>query len=191
MFARFWTAELSRWPHLVKAAGNLGYHGPNASVIRNWNTVELGATALFRPKTALYSGNLGYGHHLPSFLAVCRDLRSQGFEITVRGDGPGIAQLPDWVRTAPPAVDPAEMIRSYWEAEVHLIAGHPSLGDAVFPSKFWNAHATGRTVLASGFDAAMAAELEAARSCDPRAHLRQWTQFLVSLVEGRPVLGRT
>ena len=42
---RLWTRELRQWPNVVKAAGNLGYSGPNATVIRNWNTLELGALA--------------------------------------------------------------------------------------------------------------------------------------------------
>ena len=39
---RLWQRELGRWPHVVKAAGNLGYARANATVIRNWNTLELG-----------------------------------------------------------------------------------------------------------------------------------------------------
>lgn len=180
--AWYWTRELRRWPHVVKAAGNLGYRGPNATVIRNWNTLDLGPPAPFRPRTALYSGNLGYGHHLPSFLELCRTLHDQGIEVTVRGDGPGIFQLPDWIRKVSPYVDPQDSIRDYWAAEMHLIAGHPVLSDAVFPSKFWNAHATRRPVLASGFAGPMSMELEVARACDYRSHLPQWTQFLLSRV---------
>jgi putative colanic acid biosynthesis glycosyltransferase WcaI len=182
-FARFWTRELRAWPHVVKAAGNLGYSGPNALLIRNWNTLDLGAPAPARPRTALYSGNLGYGHDLPSFLELCRTLHEKGCEILVRGDGPGMARLPSWIRTAPPFVDPQDLVRSYWEAEVHLVAGHPLLPDAVFPSKFWNAHATGRPVLASGFVGVMAEELEHARASDFHAHRLQWTRLLLSLLE--------
>jgi hypothetical protein len=63
------------------------------------------------------------------------------------------------------------------------VAGHPRFPDAVFPSKFWNAHATGRSVLASGFTGVMAEELEAARTSDFRTHLPQWTRLVVSLLE--------
>jgi putative colanic acid biosynthesis glycosyltransferase WcaI len=183
-FDGYFTRQLAAWPHVVKAAGNLGYHGSNSTVIRNWNTLDLGPPAPFRARTALYSGNLGYGHDVPSFVAKCRTLHEQGYAITVRGDGPGIAQLPSFIHVARPFVDPEELIRSYWEAEVHLIAGHPLLGDAVFPSKFWNAQATGRPVLATGFAGALADELEIARSCDFHLHLPKWTQFLLSLVAG-------
>jgi putative colanic acid biosynthesis glycosyltransferase WcaI len=183
---QLWRRELAAWPHVVKAAGNLAYSGANATVIRNWNTLELGVPAPARPRTALYSGNLGWGHDLPAFLELCRRLRDDGYEITVRGDGPGMAKLPDWIRAAPPLVDEAELARSYWDAEVHLVAGHPALPDAVFPSKFWNAMATGRPVLASGFTGVMAEELEAARRADYKAHLSRCTALVVSILEGAP-----
>jgi hypothetical protein len=179
---RLWTRQLRAWPHVVKAAGNLGYSGPNAVVIRNWNTLELGEAAPARPRTALYSGNLGWGHDIAAFVELCQSLRDKNYEITVRGDGPGMSRLPDWVRTAPPCLDPGELVRSYWEAEIHLVAGHPRFPDAVFPSKFWNAIATGRPVLASGFTGVMAGELEVARTADFRAHLAQWTRFVLSLL---------
>ena len=117
---------------------------------------------------------------------MCRKLRDDGYEVTVRGDGPGMRQLPDWIRAAPPLVESAELVRSYWEAEVHLVAGHPRLPDAVFPSKFWNARATGRPVLASGFTGAMADELEAARQADFRSHLPLWTDLVLSVLAGSP-----
>jgi hypothetical protein len=177
-----WTRELRAWPHVVKAAGNLGYSGENAVVIRNWNTLELGVPTPARARTALYSGNLGWGHDLAAFLDLCQSLRDKGYEVTVRGDGPGMTRLPAWIRAAAPVVDSEELVRSYWEAEVHLVAGHPRFPDAVFPSKFWNARATGRPVLASGFTGVMAEELEAARTADFRTHLPQWARLVVSLI---------
>jgi hypothetical protein len=181
---RLWRRELAAWPHVVKAAGNLAYSGPNATIVRNWNTLELGEAVPARPRTALYSGNLGWGHDVQSFLELCRTLRDKGYEVTVRGDGPGMGRLPDWIRAAPPLVESAELVRSYWEAEVHLVAGHPRLPDAVFPSKFWNARATGRPVLASGFTGAMAEELDAARQADFQSHLPQWTALVLSILGG-------
>jgi hypothetical protein len=182
---QLWRRELAAWPHVVKAAGNLAYSGANATVIRNWNTLELGAPAPARPRTALYSGNLGWGHDLPSFLELCQKLHGDGYEVTVRGDGPGMTRLPPWVRAAPPLVDSAELVRSYWDAEVHLVAGHPRLPDAVFPSKFWNARATGRAVLASGFTGAMLEELEIARGSDYGTHLPRLTELVLSVL-GNP-----
>lgn len=179
---RLWTRELRAWPRVVKAAGNLGYAGPNSLVIRNWNTLELGALEPARPRTALYSGNLGWGHDLAAFLDLCQSLRAKGYEITVRGDGPGMARLPGWIRSAPPLEDPAELVRSYWAAEVHLVAGHPRFPDAVFPSKFWNAFATGRPVLASGFVGEMEEELHEALKSDFRMHLPEWSRLVLSVL---------
>ena len=160
---RLWTRELRAWPRVVKAAGNLGYSGPNALVIRNWNTARAGrARAGSAPHGALLrQPRLGTRPRLPSSSCVRRCTR-RAMQITVRGDGPGMARLPGWIRSAPPLEDPAELVRSYWAAEVHLVAGHPRFPDAVFPSKFWNARATGRPVLASGFTGVMAEELAAA-----------------------------
>jgi hypothetical protein len=93
-----------------------------------------------------------------------------------------MSQLPDWIQILPPFVEPSDCIAAYWNAEMHLVAGHPDLSDAVFPSKFWNAHATGRPVLASGFTGVMAAELEAARVSNFRDHLRQWKQLVLDHV---------
>ena len=154
---------------------------PDAIVIRNWNTVELGDPQPARPRTALYSGNLGWGHHIPSFLALCRRLVDEGYEVTVRGDGPGMKGLPG-ARSEAPLTDPEALVRSYWEAEVHLVAGHPELPDAVFPSKVWNALAAGRPVLASGFSGPMLQELEEARRAEPRSHIRAWVSLVTSLL---------
>lgn len=183
-FAAAWRARLAEWDHVVKAAGNLGYHGANARVIRNWPTLDLGEPHPFRPGTALYSGNLGWGHHLPSFLELCEKLRREGFEITVQGDGPGLARLPGWIRVRPALKRPEDLVRAYWEAEVHLVAGHPAIPDAVFPSKFWNARATGRKVLFSGLKGGMETERLAAEAADYRCHLPDLADFVGGLARG-------
>jgi hypothetical protein len=179
---RLWDRHLSRWDRVVKAAGNIRCPVERAVVIRNWNTLDLGSPRPARPRTALYSGNLGWGHHLPSFLSLCRQLVDEGYTVTVRGDGPGMKGLPPWVQTAAPLVEPEALVRSYWDAELHLAAGHPGIPDAVFPSKVWNAVAAGRPVRASGFAPAMLEELEAALRARPGEHLRQWVRFLSSLL---------
>jgi hypothetical protein len=179
---RVWDSHLREWDHVVKVAGNVRCPRADAIVIRNWNTIDLGPPRPARPRTALYSGNLGWGHHLPSFLKLCRRLVDEGYEVTVRGDGPGMKSLPGWVRSEPSLTDQEALVRSYWDAEVHLVAGHPSLPDAVFPSKTWNALAAGRPVLASGFAASMLDELEAARGSEPRSHLGLWVSFVSSLL---------
>ncbi len=180
-----WGRHLSAWDHVVKAAGNIRCPVEHAAVIRNWNTLDLGAARPARPRTALYSGNLGWGHHLPSFLELCRELAGEGYEITVRGDGPGMRRLPPWVRAAAPLGDPEALVRSYWDAELHLAAGHPLIPDAVFPSKIWNALAAGRPVRTSGFGPAMLEELEAARRARPADHVREWVRFVGSILAPR------
>lgn len=182
--ARAWDRALARWDHVVKAAGNLGYHGPNARVIRNWNTLEPGAPRPAMARTALYSGNLGYGHDVDRFVELCAALRDQGYAVTVQGDGPGVGRLPAWIEVRPPVPDPSALAESYWAAEVHLVAADPRLPGAIFPSKLWNSLAVGRPVRASGFDGALAVELEAALHADQRLHLPQWVAFL------GPLLGR-
>jgi len=181
---RLWDHHLGQWDHVVRAAGNILCPGRESTVIRNWNTVELGDPRPFRPRSALYSGNLGWGHHLPSFLKVCRDLVDEGYEVTVRGDGPGMSSLPSWIHPEAPLTEPQALTRSYWEAEIHLVAAHPRIPDAVFPSKIWNALLTGRPIRTSGFAGPMLEELEASRRSDPRLHLRQWVSFISSLANG-------
>jgi hypothetical protein len=183
-FSAAWRARLAEWDHVVKAAGNLGYHGANARVIRNWPTLDLGEARPFRPRTALYSGNLGWGHDLPAFLALCEKLRGEGFEITAQGDGPGLARLPDWIRVKAALTRPEDLVRAYWESEIHLVAGHPLIPEAVFPSKFWNARATGRRVLFSGMAREMEAERLAAEAADYRGHLPELVGFLGGLARG-------
>lgn len=183
-FSSAWRKRLTRWDVVVKAAGNLGYDAANARVIRNWPTLDLGEPRPFRPRTALYSGNLGWGHHLPSFLALCEKLRAEGFEITVQGDGPGMARLPQWIRGGPALKKPSDLVRAYWDAEVHLVAAHPALTEAVFPSKFWNARATGRTVLFSGLAGAMEEERAAAEATDTRRHLPDLAGLVAGLARG-------
>ena len=174
-----WRRALGAWDLVVKSAANLGYDGPNARVIRNWNTLEPGERRPARPRTALYSGNLGYGHDVPAFVELCSGLRADGYEITVRGDGPGMARLPAWIRRAPPLESPEALVASYWEAEVHLVAGDPRLPDAIFPSKLWNARAVERPIRASGFAGAMAAELDEALRADFRAHRWAWADLVL------------
>jgi hypothetical protein len=183
LLRRYWRRELARWPLVIKAAGNLGYHGNNAQIIRNWPTVDLGAHLPSLPRTALYSGNLSYAHDLVSFLELCSELHAEGYEVTVRGDGKWISQLPVWIRIEQPVSSLAELARSYWQAEVHLVAGHPRISTAVFPSKYWNSRATGRKILCSGFAGPMLEELGAADAADYTTHLRDFRDLLLRLAK--------
>ena len=77
------------------------------------------------PGTALYSGNLGYGHDVACLVATCEQLRDTGYRITMRADGRGGAQLPAWLKVQPLHVDPEKLKQDLLRHEVHLIAGHP------------------------------------------------------------------
>lgn len=177
----FWRDRLKQWDFVVKAAGNLACEGENTLVIRNWPLFDLGGEQPAIPKTALYSGNLGYAHHMPSLIAACEKLRGEGFQITIRADGKGVRRLPEWLRPVPPIASRQELTRSFWQAEVHLIAGHPEMPGAVFPSKIWSALAANRQIVATGFPAIMQRELEESRRSLSQDKRRQWVEFLASL----------
>ena len=98
----YWNRSLGRWDYVIKIAANLGYSGKNSMVIRNWPTLTFGQLGLPEPKTALYSGNLGYCHDLASFISKSKELAESGYQICVRGDGPGVLQLPNWIKVGPP-----------------------------------------------------------------------------------------
>jgi len=176
-----WDRYLLAWDHVVKVAANLGYTGENARIIRNWPTVRFPSTVEPTPLTALYTGNFGYCQHLPSFLETCRELFDQGYRITVQGDGPGIQRMPAWIQTRPALKDSDELVRSYQQAEVHIIAAHPEIQAAVFPSKFWNSLASGRRLVFSGFSGAMLQELKTSMDASYWQHLQQWKDFVEGL----------
>jgi len=178
---RWFDRHLRRWDKVVKIGGNLGYDGSNATVIRNWPTVSFPQDKGPVPKTALYSGNLGYGHFVPALLEICERLHGDGYTVTIRGDGPGMSRLPGWINRAPPLRGRDDLVRSYLEAETHLIAAHPTIQRAVFPSKLWNSLAARRRVLFSGFAGAMQAELEASLASRYWEHLDRWNSLLESL----------
>jgi len=72
---------------------------------------------------------------------------------------------------------------------VHLIAAHPKIQHAIFPSKIWNSIAAGRRLICTGFEGAMQRELEAARTAQFDRHLEQWLALLLPLAgAGQPTL---
>ena len=156
-----WNLALRGWHGVMKAAGNLSYHGDNAVVLRNWPILDLGDEQPFEPGLATYIGNLGYAHCIPSFVAAAEKLRAEGFRVRVLGDGPGCARLPPWIEVKKVPESEEALRAAYWASEVHLVAGDPKIANALFPSKFWSALATGRRVVCTGFEGAMADELSA------------------------------
>lgn len=177
-----WNYYLQRWDYVVKSSGNLAYNGPNARVIRNWPSVDLGPEMPFIPKTALYSGGLGYAHSLKHLLVACEELKNEGYEVIIRGDGPGFKKLPRWIHREPPLQNLQMLTRSYWEAEVHLVAAHPRIQRALFPSKFWNSLATGRRLICTGFEGEMETELEISKQSAYQTHRQAWADFIASLL---------
>jgi hypothetical protein len=181
VLARWFDGLLARWTRVVKIGSNLGYEGRNAVVIRNWPTVSFPEDVAPVPKTALYSGNLGYAQKVSALVEICEELRGEGYTITIRGDGPGMAKLPAWIDRAPPLESRDELVRSYLQAETHLVAAHPEIQRAVFPSKLWNSLAAGRRIRCAGFAGVMQTELEASLAAPYREHLHQWDSLLRGL----------
>ena len=143
-FRKYWDRQLARWDRVVKIGANLGGPTANATVIRNWPTIDFGATpGAPEAQTALYTGNLGYGHDVTLLVSACEELRDQGYRINIRADGPGVRVLPAWLKAQPLRSAQAlkeEMLRN----EVHLVAAHPKITEAIFPSKIWNSIAARR-----------------------------------------------
>jgi hypothetical protein len=67
--------------------------------------------------------------------------------------------------------------------EVHLIAAHPRITQAIFPSKIWNSIAAQRRLVCTGFEAEMADELEAALRVPFAGHLDQWVTLLLPMAK--------
>lgn len=176
--SRHWQRHLAAWDHVVKSAANLGYNGANAVVIRNWPTLTFTEAPPPEPGTALYTGNFGYGHDVASFVAECAALRERGVHIVVRGDGPGIARLPSWIESGPAFASEAELRSALLRHELHLIAAHPRIRSAIFPSKIWNSLALGREVIGTGFAGEMAEELTASHAARHSEHAGQWVEFV-------------
>ena len=117
-------------------------------------------------------------HDLTLFVEGCRTLLDAGYSITVRADGPGKAKLPGWLPALPLFADADDLIRSYWDAEIHLVAGDPRIERAIFPSKIWNGVIASRRIVATGFGPLMRRELEASLTSDPRTHLASFVRLI-------------
>jgi glycosyltransferase involved in cell wall biosynthesis len=187
-FSQWWDRSLLRWDRVVKIASNLAGPAENSVVIRNWPTFTFPEPSTPEPRTALYSGNLGYGHDVDLLIASCAQLRDDGYGITIRADGRGARQLPSWLRVQPLHNDPQKLKDDLVRNEVHLVAAHPKIKRAIFPSKIWNSIALGRQLVCTGFAGETATELEEAKRAPFDSHLEQWTRLLVGLVSSPEAL---
>jgi hypothetical protein len=178
LFRRFWDHELAQWDRVVKIGANLGGPKNNAIVIRNWPTMSFDESISPVPRTAIYSGNLGYGHDIELLVEACAKLRGEGYRISMRSDGRGARQLPAWLRPIPLENDPIRLRDDLLRHEVHLIAADPRITQAIFPSKIWNSIAADRRLVCTGFAGEMALELEASKDAPFQSHLDQWTQLV-------------
>lgn len=183
-FGRYWDGQLSRWDRVIKIGANLAGPSHNSLIIRNWPTLPFDHAPEPEAKTALYSGNLGYGHDVDLLVAECERLRDDGYKIDIRADGRGASKLPAWLKPQPLHNDPNRLKEDLIRHEVHLIAAHPKIQRAVFPSKIWNSIALERRLVCPGFSGEMLRELAAARVAPFREHLDQWTALLMPMGEG-------
>jgi colanic acid biosynthesis glycosyl transferase WcaI len=176
----YWDSYLRRWDRVVKSAGNLGRPLPNEIVIRNWPTLAFNENVAPEPKTVLYSGNLGYAHDVDLLVRACEQLRGAGYKIDIHADGGGVAFLPPWLKAKPLHRHPDKLKRDLLRHEVHLIAAHPKIQHAIFPSKIWNSIAAGRELVCTGFAGEMAEELERALRAPFERHIDQWMELVLS-----------
>jgi hypothetical protein len=183
-FRRFWDHHLSRWDRVVKIGSNLGGPMRNAVIIRNWPTMTFGRRTAPEPRTALYSGNLGYGHDIELLVHACGKLRTAGYRITMRSDGRGTWQLPAWLQPAPLENDPAKLRDDLLRHEVHLVAANPKITQAIFPSKIWNTLAARRKLVCTGFAGPMIEELEISKLAPFERHLEQWAHLIATAQNG-------
>jgi hypothetical protein len=182
----YWDKNLQQWDRVVKSASNLGRDLKNAIVIRNWPTLQFQQSIDPEPKTALYSGNLGYGHDVDLLVESCERLRDDGYTINIRADGRGVALLPAWLKAKPLHANPNLLREALLHHEVHLIAAHPKIQHAIFPSKIWNSIAARRRLVCTGFIGAMREELELSKSAPFDRHLEQWAHLLATIPEVAP-----
>jgi hypothetical protein len=169
----------------VKIGSNLGGPTCNSVIIRNWPTMSFDPTAAPEPRTALYSGNLGYGHDIELLVHACGKLRTAGYRVTMRSDGRGAWQLPAWLQPVPLENDPAKLREDLLRHEVHLVAANPKITQALFPSKIWNTLAARRKLVCTGFAGPMVEELEISKLAPFDRHLEQWTDLIAMAQNGR------
>jgi len=186
----WWDSHLLQWDRVVKIGANLGGPNDNVVVLRDWPTVTFDAMEPFEPGTALYSGNLGYGHDIGLFVEACCALQKEGHRLTIRADGRGVRLLPDWLKVQPLHSDPEKMKADLLRHEIHLIAADPRITRAIFPSKIWNSIASRRRLICTGFAGEMVKELEESKRAPFDSHLDRWVQFIVEFASSTQPIRR-
>ena len=177
-FRRFWDRQLAQWDRVVKIGANLGGPTQNSVVIRNWPTLSFDGSTAPERRTAIYSGNLGYGHDVELLVEACGKLRTAGYRVSMRSDGRGAWQLPAWLQPLPLEDDPVKLREDLLRHEVHLVAANPKITQAIFPSKIWNSLAAKRRLVCTGFAGEMAEELEVSLKAPFQRHLEQWLHLI-------------
>ena len=184
--AKYWASHLGKWDHVVKVAGNLPGEGTHYRVLRNWPTLRFPTEPkVNRKRSALYTGNLGYGHDVAMFTEKCRELQTAGYQLMIHADGPGVKQLPDWICPQPPFRNEEDLVHAMESSEIHLVAAHPSIQHAVFPSKIWNSISAGNQIIEIGFAGAMRDELIHIQTHPQNHNLANWGDFVIGLVNSR------
>jgi len=173
-FRKWWDRQLAQWDRVVKIGGNVG--GPLTNSV-----VSFDEDPKPESKTALYLGNLGYGHDIDLFVKGCERLRDDGYKINIRADGRGVRHLPSWLKVESLCRDVNESRDVLVRHEAHLIAAHPKITQAIFPSKIWNGIALGRRLVCTGFAGEMATELDATKRAPFDTHLDQWVDLISSM----------
>ena len=120
---------------------------------------------------ALYSGNLGVGHHFVTVTEAAERLRSaEGLRFLFIGAGKQRARLMERMRGWPtaqflPPQPESELAQSLGAGHVHLVTLQPGLEGVIVPSKLYSALAAGRPVLFIGPPSGDAARLIEKAGC--------------------------
>ncbi len=123
----------------MKIGANLGGATRNSVIIRNWPTCPSSAGLRREPRTALYSGNLGYGHDIELLVEACGKLRAAGYRITMRSDGRGAWQAAGLVAAGAAAKRSRQSCATISFATKCIWSRrNPKITQAIFPSKIWN-----------------------------------------------------
>jgi len=120
---------------------------------------------------ALYSGNLGVGHHFDTIIEAARRLRGVNrLALLFIGAGKRLAWLREQMLNATPArfLPPqpdSSLTQSLGAGHVHLVTLQPGLEGVIVPSKLYSALAAGRPVIFIGPPSSEAARLVEKAGC--------------------------